>query len=64
MSSMITSEFRSEFEKLLKEDNSVSRNELLSNLLGCMESYGLLDERDICASNMLVHYKKQERPDA
>ena len=57
MASLITTEFRAEFQRLLKEEKAIPYNELLMNLLTCMEKNGLLDERVICASKMLVHYK-------
>ena len=59
MASMITTEFRAEFQKLLKQEKAIPYNELLMNLLTCMEKHGLLDEREICASKMLVHYKNR-----
>ena len=59
MASMITTEFRAEFQKLLKQEKATPYNELLMNLLTCMEKHGLLDEREICASKMLVHYKNR-----
>ena len=42
-----------------KEEKAIPYNELLMNLLTCMEKHGLLDEREICASKMLVHYKNR-----
>ena len=59
MASMITTEFRAEFQKLLMQEKAIPLNELLMNLLTCMEKHGLLDEREICASKMLVHYKNR-----
>ena len=59
MDSMITTEFRAEFHKLLKKEQAIPYNELLMNLLTCMEKHGLLDEREICASKMLCHYKNR-----
>ena len=50
MASTITTEFRAEFQKLLKQEKAIPYNELLMNLLTCMEKHGLLDERerDLC----------------
>ena len=59
MASVITTEFRAEFQKLLKQEKAIPYNELLMNLLTCLEKHGLLDEREICASKMLVHYKNR-----
>ena len=59
MASMITTEFRAEFQKLLKQEKAIPYNELLMNLLTCLEKHTLLDEREICASKMLVHYKNR-----
>ena len=59
MASTITTEFRAEFQKLLKQEKTIPLNELLMNLLTCMEKHGLLDEREIGASKMLVHYKNR-----
>ena len=43
----------------LAQERAIPYNELLMNLLTCMEKHGLLDEREICASKMLVHYKNR-----
>ena len=49
MASMITTEFRAEFQKLLKQEKATPYNELLMNLLTCMEKHGLLVGEKICA---------------
>ena len=59
MASVITTEFRAEFQKLLKQEKASPSNELRMNLLTCMEKHGSLGEREICASKMLVHYKNR-----
>ena len=44
---------------MLKQEKAIPYTELLMNLITCMEKHGLLDERDMCAIQMLVHYKNR-----
>ena len=55
----LTTEFRQDFQMMLKQENAIPYNELLMNLLICLERHKLRDERDICASKMLVHHKNR-----
>ena len=59
MASVVTAAFRAAFQKLWQQEKAMPYNELLMNLLTCMQKHGLLDEREICASKMLVHYKNK-----
>ena len=59
MASVVTAAFRATFQKLLQQEKAIPYNELLMNLLTCMQKHGLLDEREICASKMLAHYKNR-----
>ena len=55
----LTTQFRQDFQMMLKQENAIPYNELLMNLLMCLERHTLLDEREICASKMLVHHKNR-----
>ena len=55
----LTTQFRQDFQMMLKQENAIPYNELLMNLLICLEKHTLLDEREICASKMLVHHKNR-----
>ena len=55
----LTTEFRQDFQMMLKQESAVPYNELLQNLLFCLEKHKLLDEREMCASKMLVHHKNR-----
>ena len=59
MASMFTAESEGEFEFFLKFEKPIPYNELLMNLLTCLEKHTLPDGREICASKMLVHYKNR-----
>ena len=59
MASMITTQFRAEFQKLMKQEKAIPYNELLMNLLACLQTHGLFADREICAIEMLVHYKSR-----
>ena len=59
MASMITTEFRAAFQTLLKQEKAIPYNELLTNLQTRLQTHGLLEYREICASKMLAHYKNR-----
>ena len=59
MASMITTEFGAEFQKLLNQEKAIPYNELLMNLLTCLDQHGFLDEREMCATKMLVQHKNR-----